>query len=244
MAPGRTISAILPEDNTTWEHRLFLTIDIDWAHDDVLADTIDLIEQADVCCTWFVTHHTPLLGRLRANPKFELGIHPNFNRLLEGDCRNGAGARDVVARLMEIVPEARSVRSHSMMQSSIILDIFAEAGLTHDVNHFIPTIAQITTKPWRLWNGMVRVPYHWEDDVTCLYLEQQMTVPEIGEIVAQHTFCVFDFHPIHVFLNTESLDRYERTRPIHYNPKELIKYRYEGYGTRNRLYALLELAEA
>ena len=54
---------------------------------------------------------------------------------------------------------------------------------------------------------------------------------------------VFDFHPIHVFLNTESLERYERTRALHHNPKELIKHRYEGYGTRNRLIELLELAK-
>ena len=52
----------------------------------------------------------------------------------------------------------------------------------------------------------------------------------------------FDFHPIHVFLNTENLNRYERTRPIHQNPKELIKYRYQGYGTRSRSMELLELA--
>jgi hypothetical protein len=39
----------------------------------------------------------------------------------------------------------------------------------------------------------------------------------------------------------ESLNRYERTRPLHQKPKELIKQRYEGYGTRNRLIELLEL---
>ena len=55
---------------------------------------------------------------------------------------------------------------------------------------------------------------------------------------------VFDFHPIHVFLNTESLNRYERARPFFQNPKELIKHRYEGYGTRNRFIELLELAKS
>jgi len=45
-----------------------------------------------------------------------------------------------------------------------------------------------------------------------------------------------------VFLNTESLDRYERTRPIHRDPSELIKHRFDGYGTRSRLIDLLTLA--
>lgn len=240
MRAGGKISEILPEDSVTWAQKLFLTIDIDWAHDDVLADTIDLIEQADVCCTWFVTHGTPLLERLRANPKFELGIHPNFNWLLIGDFRNGVSARNVVERLLEIVPEARSVRSHSMAQSSVILDIFAEVGLSHDVNHFIPTTAQIATKPWRLWQGIVRVPYHWEDDVTCLYMDRQIAVPNLQEILKQNDFCVFDFHPIHIFLNTESLQRYEAAKAMYHSPKDLVVYRNPQKGTRTWLIDLLD----
>lgn len=63
----------------------------------------------------------------------------------------------------------------------------------------------------------------------------------MSRLVALEGVKVFDFHPIHIFLNTESLDRYERTRPYHQNPSELIKHRYKGYGTRNRLIELLEL---
>jgi len=71
--------------------------------------------------TWFVTHDTPLISRLRTNSKFELGIHPNFDFLIQGEPRNGGNAQEVVARLLEIVPEAKSVRSHSMTQSSRLL---------------------------------------------------------------------------------------------------------------------------
>lgn len=87
--------------------------------------------------TWFVTHDTPLLERLRANRNYELGIHPNFNWLLVGDQRNGANAIEVIERLMRIVPEARCVRSHSMTQSTGLLQAFSDAGLTHDANHFV-----------------------------------------------------------------------------------------------------------
>ena len=81
------------------------------------------------------------------------------------------------------------------------------------------------------------VPYFWEDDVACI----DPNVSEVSSLVRRHGIKVFDFHPIHVFLNTESLDRYERTRPLHQNPKELIKHRFEGYGTRSRLIELLEM---
>jgi len=106
------ISATLVE---SWLGRIFLTFDIDWAHDDVLADSIDLVEQAGVCATWFVTHETLLLKRLRQNPNFELSIHPNFNLLLLGwdGCR-GRNAAEVVERLISLIPEERSIRSNSV----------------------------------------------------------------------------------------------------------------------------------
>ena len=76
------IREIRPERPETWRGRVFLTLDLDWACDGVLEDTIDLVEGEDVSATWFVTHDTPLLERIRSNPRFELGIHPNFNGLL------------------------------------------------------------------------------------------------------------------------------------------------------------------
>ena len=221
---------------------VYLTFDIDWACDEVLADTIDLVEKADVCATWFVTHDTPLLKRLRANSKFELGIHPNFNSLLAGspDVNNGRSAEEIVDRLLELVPEAISVRSHSMTQSSVLLKLFLDKGLTHDCNHFIPYQAGIELHPWRLWNGLIKVPYFWEDDATAIYGGGYYQ--EVLELTNLNGLKVFDFHPIHVFLNTETLDRYEDSRPYHRSPKELLRFRNNKTpGARTALKALLGL---
>jgi hypothetical protein len=238
------ISKINPHDKESWNGRLFLTFDIDWAHDDVLSDTVELVEKANLTATWFVTHATQVLNRLKENKRFDLGIHPNFNFLLQGRHDAGQTAEDVIKRCMEIVPDVRAVRSHSMTQSSGLLEIFKACGLTHDANHFVPHHTGIELKPWSIWNDLVRVPYSWEDDVHILYDTAGMlekSPRDIAMDMNDRGLKVFDFHPIHVFLNTESLDRYERTRPLHQNPSELIKHRYQGYGTRNRLIELLEL---
>lgn len=219
----------------------YLTIDIDWAHGEILEDTIDLIESFGSSATWFVTHDTPLLSRLRSNSSFELGIHPNFDFLLSGNgegAQAGNNAEEVIDRLLSVVPEATSIRSHSTTQSSRLLEMFVCRGITHECNTYIPAQAEIVLKPWRLWSGLVRVPYFWEDDAACLFGDELA----MSELVQREGLKVFDFHPIHVFLNTERLSRYERTRPLHHNPKELIKHRFEGYGTRNRLIELLELS--
>ncbi len=231
------LSDIDPANQASWEGKIFLTFDIDWACDEVINDSIALVESAGVAATWFVTHDTPLLQRLRSNPAFELGIHPNFNFLLEGDPRNGATAAEVLDRLLAIVPEANTIRSHCMTQSSTLLDLFRHKGLTHDSNHFIPAHVQPRLHPWRLWNGMVRAPYFWEDDIHCLYEDPQALTRALS-----HTgLRVFDFHPIHVFLNTEDMDRYEQTRALHRKPAELLRHRNKKQpGARNHLIQLLK----
>jgi hypothetical protein len=148
-----TVSSIKLNEPASWSGKAFLTFDLDWAHDDVILDTARLLEANGVAATWFVTHDTPVLAQLRKNPKFELGIHPNFNWLLAGDSGNREDAKEVIERMMEMVSEAKCVRSHSMMQSSDLLDFFAAVGLTHDVNHFIPASVGAELGPWGLWYG-------------------------------------------------------------------------------------------
>lgn len=220
---------------------MFLTLDVDWACDDILSDTIDLVEHAGVAATWFVTHETALLDRLRSNPCFELGIHPNFNPLLDrrqnGDNRS---AHDVLAEILRVVPEAKAVRSHSMTQSSQLLELFKRQGLTHDCNHFIPYDSGIALRPWRHWNGLIKVPYSWEDDIHALTVSgtpMQVPMSETGLVVV-------DFHPIHVFLNTERIDQYESTRALHRDARSLICRRaVSSHGSRALLQNLLDMAQ-
>jgi hypothetical protein len=234
------ISSINVSDTKTWKDKIFLTIDIDWVNDEILEDTINILESHDVYATWYVTHQTKLLDRLRENPKFELGIHPNFNWLLEGIKDNGANTREVTENLLKIVPEATSVRSHSMTQNSRILQTFSALGLTHDVNTFIPANNGVVLQPWLDWNGIIKIPYCWEDDVFCIYESIGYPVLDIQESVKQaNGVLVFDFHPIHIFLNTEVMKRYEHSRNLHDKPIKLIRERYDGFGTRDRLLELL-----
>jgi hypothetical protein len=232
------ISDIKVDEPDSWLGKIFLTLDLDWAADAVIEDTIDIVEAAGAAATWFVTHDTPVLERLRSNPRFELGIHPNFNFLLLGDGRNGADSAEVVDRLLAIVPEAKAVRSHSVTQSSQILDLFVERGLTHDCNHFIPEESGITLQPWRYWGGMVKVPYFWEDDVYCLSDRRS----PIAEVAARDGLRVFDFHPIHIFLNTEDMRRYDDARPHLADIGALLDRRaMDCLGARQLLAELLEL---
>ena len=67
-----------------------------------------------------------------------------------------------------------------------------------------------------------------------------MREPSITDVVRSGDGVkVFDFHPIHIFLNTECISRYERTRKIHQYASTLLHQRYQGYGARNMLKEIL-----
>ena len=75
----KMISKINIEEKDTWEDKIFITLDIDWADDDVLIDSIKLLEKTNIEATWFVTHYTPLLlERIRKYEKFESGYTSKF----------------------------------------------------------------------------------------------------------------------------------------------------------------------
>lgn len=207
--------------------------DIDWAPEEVIADTINLFEFYGVKCTFFSTHHSLELSK--ANKKlFETGIHPNFNPLLTG--KSDERPEDVLDNILDIHPEAQGVRSHSMLQSTNILQLFADRKLVYDANHFMPY--QKGLKPFKLWTGMVRIPYNWEDDVHWAY---GFSFDECGLDLNSDELIVFDFHPIHIFLNTENKYRYNEAKKYYQEPKKLIDFRNkEVHGTRDLLTSLLK----
>jgi len=231
------ISKIIPNMEDQFK-KIFFTFDLDWCSDIVLDYMLKILESYDVHATFFVTHPTLLLNRIRENPKFELGIHPNFNFLLAGDSRYGKTYKEVIDYFIAMVPEAKSVRSHSLTQSSGILNAFSEAGLTHECNLYLPP--QILPKPHLHWNGkLIRVPHFFQDDIECINGWINLSV--IRRMVELNCIKVFDIHPIHVFLNTENIKRYiDSTSIVNDHLKLTQLTNNKIFGTKDLLLELLD----
>lgn len=218
------------------EKMLCLTIDIDWAHDVVIADTLELIEHHGFKVTWFFTHKTPMYEEIRAARGHEVGVHPNFNPLLEA---GGGTAQEILTRVLDVVPGALCVRSHSLLRSSRIDVLFRSVGLTHESNYFIPP--SLGSLPvWRDSFGLIQVPIRWEDDVRLI----DASIGEPVHLLGQIAPLILDFHPIHIFLNTVTPNDYESARPFFGDPEKLQSARRPlgSGGTRDRLVSLLNAA--
>ncbi len=238
----KTYSETISEINVEkmgWERSIYLTFDIDWASDFVIADTLELLSRFNLSATFFITHDTPLLKEIRANPRYELGIHPNFNDLIFRDGNQDIKTvREKMDELKQIVPEALSVRSHSTTNSSKLLEIFQEYDIQFDCNYIIPYHVTDKIAPWRLWNDMTRIPYYYSDDLSLAYNLVDESMPQISE---REGLKVFDFHPVHIYLNTDSIATYEKTRDIHRNEKLFLQNRVAKRGTRDKFLELIKI---
>ncbi len=142
---------------------LHLTLDVDWAPDAVIDHVAELILAQGVKATWFITHWSPAIERLAQHPAhFELGIHPNF---LKGSS-HGESVADVVAFCRDMLPKARSVRTHSLCMNGEIMAAFCRsADIGVDSSLFMPGVETIEPFLFETAAGrLVRVPVYWSDD--------------------------------------------------------------------------------
>lgn len=224
-----------------------ITFDVDWAPDAAIDAVAELLVDARVAATWFVTHASPAVDRLREHPElFELGIHPNF---LAGST-HGATPEAVLEHCMSLVPEARSMRTHGLVQSSALLALVrSTTPIAVDASLFLPYAPAIAPVRYPMPVGeLVRVPYYWEDDAE---MYRPRPVWDLDRILGTATgLTVLNFHPIHAYLNSRDMSAYGEAkamgRPLQeLTAGDLAPLRREGPGAGAVLAAAVErLAEA
>lgn len=66
------------------DKKIYLTFDMDWACDELMDFLYNLLEKHDARATVNITNEFRSMEKYRKNSKFVLGIHPNFNRIIDG----------------------------------------------------------------------------------------------------------------------------------------------------------------
>jgi hypothetical protein len=112
-----------------------------------------------------------------------------------------------------------------------IAKYLASRSIRYSSNLNIPFSSGIPLAPWVSSSSLIEVPYSWADEHSWSDYSQ----PSCTEWMRGIGLLVADFHPIHVFLNTQSSADYENTRFCHQDPKTLAKYRKSGLGVRDDL---------
>ena len=211
--------------------RIFLTMDLDWASEDVIGETLSCFDGFALPLTIFQTHFSKTVQvRAKAYPT-ELEWHPNF---LEGSTQ-GNGVEEISAYLQGIPSERKVARCHLYYEPkdfSLFLNENKIEATSDD-------LSLLFYKPSYKKDGRQEIPLFFEDGC---YIKggHPFDIAHVLSSMEEEGDYVFLFHPIHLAFN--SID-YSLTRGLKDNlPREkywrishefIASYKTKGYGMNN-----------
>jgi len=109
--------------------------------------------------------------------------------------------------------------------------------MKYDLNHFIPVSSKIVLKPWYFFdNKLIKVPCFWEDDIHCMYNWDW----HVEKYLSYKGIKVFNFHPIHIHLNTNNIEHYHKLKNKSNIINNLCGINNEKYGVYNFFIDLID----
>ena len=182
-----------------------ITFDLDWAPDFAIEKCLDILSKFNIKGTFFSTHHTDFNQEILRQGHC-LGIHPNFL----ANSSHGNSINEIIENCLKFNPNAWCMRSHSLFQSSKILyKIFKTfPQLKLDLSLFMHRAKYVQKTKWE-YDGVSfdRIMYNWEDDAEFSYKRFSKK-----ENIFFGNTTIFNFHPIHVFLNSYDGSEYNNLK--------------------------------
>ncbi len=202
--------------------QIALTFDTDWVPDFVLEPVLDQLESCGLNATFFFTSST----NISTHSGIEKAIHPNFME----DSTQGDSVEEILDTLLESFPNACGVRTHRLFWYSGLVHPLKKRNILYDSSIFLPFSPHLS--PVR-YDPIIRVPYWWSDHRHLLreLRFDRIQLPNLTEPGLK----VFDFHPLHVYLNTPDLEAHSEfmndLHPIQDTTKsQLEEYQFDGKG--------------
>lgn len=135
------------------------------------------------------------------------------------------------------------MRSHALTSSSVIQSEYSYYGIKYDLNTYIPIQKGMKILPYKSWIGdIIILPFIFEDDIYLAESEHRSVEFYLGDDFEAPR--IFNFHPIHLYLNTDKMETYENARPFFKDISRLELARNKiNYGIRNFFIDLIQMAQ-
>jgi hypothetical protein len=217
------------------DNTVCVTVDVEWAHAEVLADTARLLDDHGVRATFFCTHAGIDV------PGHERALHPNFRRdgeavrALPGGLSDREAYRTVVAAARTFCPEATGVRAHSLHYDTQLAEIYSNEGLQYDSSYCLPCVESL--RPFWKERDLLEIPIYYMDHLDLISAATGFVASRLR--LERPGLKVLDFHPNLVFINAISCTHYAETKPYYRDPERLRAARHEGRGVRTLFLELL-----
>lgn len=186
-------------NKSLWNNQVVIcfTFDLDWASEDSIKHTVDIIEKFGFKSTFFITHSSKILSNKIKNKEIDAGIHPNFLK----NSSHGKNPKDIIDYCTKLLPEAKSFRCHKYFDNNDITEILYEKGFKYDSN--LCTNLECVD-PFEHRSGLIRFPIYFEDGGYLLH-GNSLNFKEFQPILFKKPgLYIFSFHPMHLTINSPS----------------------------------------
>ena len=171
-------------------------MDTDWISEKGLGQVLDDFFE-DVPVTVFATGP---YSSLNESDLREIGVHPNYEH---------STPREALEPLLSEFPSAVGHRAHSLHYTERLRPLFYEFGISYDsaFMHYFKTDVQ----PSMIGRGVVELPQYFMD-MFHLEMSRGKSTSEtwdIGQVDFESAgLRIFNFHPVHLLLNTGTEEHY------------------------------------
>jgi hypothetical protein len=203
-----------------------ITVDLEWSPDKIIQDTINLLDQRDISATLFSTHND---GVSASN--HERAIHPNFY--------NNNGEKSALEELSKLYPGSKGIRSHGLYIHSKLREHYPDS-IAYESNYI--RYLQNDINPHWMAGNIVQFPIYFMDDMwlrsrSCENNQQPL---DRSTLLNGGGLKVFGFHPIHIYLNTSSIEEYNNQKQNYDSPEKIHDARTDRYGVRDLFKGILD----
>ena len=211
---------VTKDQDPAYQSKYVITSDMDWASTEIIDELLEIFDRYSIRATFFCTHKVSF-------HKHELALHPYFQASKD--------EMETLQSLHDMFPKAKGVRAHTLYLHSRLFKIYKKLGIQYDSNYLLP---DQQVQPFFISKGILEIPMFFEDDYYLTFSDKDFSVKDLNLNISG--LKVFNFHPIHVYLNTESMSRYKRAKKFYSQPSNLRRYRNNGKGIKTLLVDLLD----
>jgi hypothetical protein len=181
--------------------KFYISFDTDWVPDKVLDHTLSLLDEHNITATFFCTNKTEC-----DLSNHEIAIHPNFTTL------------DIEKHFLEILdlfPDSKGLRSHSLFFTERMRPLLAKHGFNYTSNTMM--FEQKNILPYMMSPIVVEMPIYFMDTFNLIMKGAELPFERDISLLSSDGLKVYDFHPIHIYANTFSLDHYDSFKKYYHD---------------------------
>lgn len=213
---------------------MLITVDIDWACEPAIEETIDFLLNHNISPTVFVTHRSPAIERLM--DQIDVGLHPFF----DPHSSHGSTIPEVIEHIMKLPHNLPAFRCHRFGVCNTSKQALLEVGMQISSN--VCTDLEVIP-PFRDRFGFLEIPIFFEDGG---YLWRKHPL-EMHDGLLKEGLKVILIHPLHFCLNTPEFSymtrikqSISRTEWINMKRQDLDRLKWKGRGIRDLIIEMIK----